>query len=263
MTSGCLKCQTAKLSIEQNSVGSFLGTWYIMRNDWYVLSAIHFSTNQLQEGSSELIFFTAEIATLYPSDAPTDVVADDDDPYGLDILLHEIEQAHGKNHAIALYQSLREPDSAATDATDDDIAYALSYCSFQTVLEEFIALDDLSDQLSCDVETMTGIKLHDRIAALLSPLPGSNCEVFYYCGDDPIDCVDLDESNIAAVEPRFSSSAEIEQSRLSKISSDGESDVISQDGESHSTAEQCPLFFKISLDKNAASLQHIRAVKKR
>ena len=263
MTSGSLKSQTAKLSIGQNSVEGFSGTWYIMRNDWYVLSAIHLSTNQLQEGSSELIFFTAEIATLYPSDTPTDAVVDDDDPYGLDLILHEIEQAHGKNHATALYQSLREPNSVATDVADDDITYALSFCSFKTVLEEFIALDDLSDQLSSDVETMTGIKLHDRIAALLSPLPGSNGEVFYYSGDNVVDCVGLEENSIAPADLGFSSGTDIEQSRLSKISSDGESDALSHDGESDSTAEQCPLFFRISLDGNAASMQHIRAVKKR
>jgi hypothetical protein len=257
MTSGVLKTQTAKLSIDgDGNVANYVGQWFLMRIDWYVLSAIHLSMDTLEADNgtfSRLIFFTAGISTLYPNDNSNteDAVIDDndDDIYGLDLILHDIEQSHGKNYALTLYQSLRQPDFDTSDLSEDDVAFAMSFCTFKTVLEEIISVEDLSDQLGPDVETMTGIKLHNLLLTLLNQVPMSNGQVFYYVCEDGendielLDCVSNQDNDFGS-------------SHLSRHSNDEESDA-----QFHN--EDPSLFFRMTLDGNVATQQHIRSLKKR
>lgn len=262
ITSGLLKQKTAKLSVNGN-VADYSGQWFLMRLDWYVLSAIHLSTLTIEEAKnstfSHLIFFTAGISTLYPNDdtKTEDVVMDDDDFYGLDLILHDIEQAHGKNYALALYQSLREPDFNTCDLSEEDVAYALSFCTFKTVLKKVISVDDLSDQLGSHVETMTGIKLCDLLSTLLNQVPMSDGQIFYCArggdenGIESLDCVSIQENDIGS-------------SHLSRHSNDEDSDAQYHDDEpSQQLAQSSPVFFRIALDGTAATEQHIRSIKKR
>jgi hypothetical protein len=228
-----------------------------MRLDWYVLTVILFSDKLMKESNStyqQLFFFTTGIAALYPTDDTSrNAVNDDDDTYGIDLLVHEIEQAHGKNYAAALYLALKDQDSPiVSDVKDEDITHALGFCAFQRVLKEFISLDDLSDdQLDFDAETTTGIKLDNLIGTLISPLPGSDGQVFYFSGDDSVDTNVLEE---VALLPSNDIHIDVDG---------GESGGRTPEEEPNIIPEQLPLFFRIFLDGNAASQQDIRAVKKR
>ncbi|KAL3795130.1 hypothetical protein HJC23_007358 [Cyclotella cryptica] len=276
MTSGSLKSQTAKLSIQ--SAGDFFGNWFVMRVDWYVLTAIHFSANLIEDSNGayqQLTLFTAGITDLYPSDddaAKAAASSDDyEDPYGIDLVINEIDHAHRKNYAIALFQSLRHPKAPISNVQNEEVNYAMNACSFKKVLREFISLDDLSDQLSSNSETMTGIKLCELIEALLSPLPGSDGKVFYFNGDykpdgdvseescdEPMDSGSLNSNDEDDVNVKGS-----DQNRLSRQSDDGESDIYSVGGgERDSLEDRPPLFFRLTLDGDAATQHHIRSLKK-
>lgn len=264
ITSGSLRSPTAKLVVDQTAVGSFTGAWFLMRVDWYVLSAILLSTNRIEEKNSsftQLIFFTAGITTLYPSDNSNNdtkdenIVTDDDDIYGLSLLLNELDESHGKNYAKALYEVLRLTYPSTINISADDVTYALSFCSFRAVLQEFISLDDLSDQLSDDVETMTGIKLYELILTLLCPIPGSNGEVFYFIGDDGIY---RNISGDKSIESLLSN--DMDQSIITRQSNDEEIDQQFDHKEARTLA---PLFFRLYLDGHVASREHISSIKKR
>ena len=270
MTSGALKSQIAQLSVNQTSVGDLFGCWFVMRSDWYVLSLIHFSELLIEEEKMayhNLTLFTAGINSLYPSDNTEDVRGVEDDPYGLDLILHEIEQAHGKHYAIALYQSLIATDSPL-NADSEDVAYALSYCSFKTVLKVQISLDDLTDELNSEVKTMTGIKLYNLIKSLLRPLPESNGVVFYFIEDTVDDCVST-EVNTELTDLGSLHSNDLSESVVSKTFIEEESDVDndSANEKPNQLARECltrgPLYFKIFLNGNVASQIDLCAVKQR
>ena len=279
ITSGLLNTQTAKL-LSQATVGDFCGDWFIMRVDWYVVSAILFSTKLMEDGNSspykQLILFTSGITDLYPTDDDTtnSAAAHEDDPYGLDLVVNEIEQAHSKNYATALYQALRNQNSPISSVQSEDVAYALRSCFFKIVLREFISLDDLSDQLSPEAETMTGIKLYELIGTLLSPLPGSDDQLFYFNGNEILDNDHSGEGSLEQTDLRSLNSHDLDDtnlrcsdhSRVSRHSNDGESDAQSHGGDSapadeHPSTDLSPLFFRISFDGKIASRHHIRALK--
>ena len=275
ITSGALgsQSQIAQLSVNQTSVGDLSGCWFVMRSDWYVLSLIHFSDLLIDEDKvayHDLTLFTAGINSLYPNDITKDVIGGEDDPYGLDLFLHQIEREHGKNYAIALYQSLIATDSPVDVAgSEEDIAYALSYCSFKTVLKVLISLDDLTDELHSEVETMTGIKLYNLIKSLLRPLPESNGEVFYFIGDTVDDAVST-EVNTELTDLGSLHSNDLSDSLVSKTFVEEESDVDYDSGNQtpHQPAREYltrgPLYFKLFLNgKIIASQKDVCAVKQR
>ena len=236
-----------------------------MRLDWYVLSTIFLSSVPVEEGQDVyhlLIFFTAGISSLYPNDDTKndgDAVVENEDYYGLDLVLHDIELAHGKNYAMALYHSMRNSELQTARIKERDVAYALTFCSFRMALKEFLSLDDLSYQLSHDAETMTGIKLQELIGTLLGPLPGNDGQVFYFKAEEAVDIEDSDEPIDFGSLP----SNDIDHSASGdQIDEDSDMPFRSEE-QDEQTAENVPLFFRIYLDGKAASQQDIRAVKQR
>lgn len=243
-----------------------------------MLSAIHLSAQLIEDSSGayqKLTFFTAGITDLYPSDddaANADDASDnDDDPYGIDLVVNEIEQAHEKNFATALFQALRHPVSPISNVHNDEVSYSLNACSFKKVLREFISLDNISDHLSSNVETMTGIKLYELIGTLLSPLPGSDGQVFFFNGNYTSECEFSSESGDEPMDNgSLTSNYEddihvrgIDQNRLSRNSNDGESDVQSNGGRNLEHSEdQTPLFFRLTLDGKVITQHHIRSLKR-
>lgn len=268
MISGSLKCQTARLLINQNHVEGYTGDWFLMRLDWYVLSTVLLSSTLLDEGAGvyrNLLFFTAGIGSLYPNDdtATDDAVAEDEEFYGLDLVLHDIELAHGRNYATALYYALRHQESQTEDVNGQDVSYALAHCSFRMVLKEFISLDDLSDNLCDRAETLTGKKLDELIGTLLSPLPESDGQVFYYIAKGTLEEEDSDES-VNGLDLGSLPSNDIDHNIISRQQKDEEGDEVPQKREpDQQAAEQSPMFFKIFLNGVAASSRHFRVLKQR
>lgn len=149
-----------------------------MRVDWYVLSVIHFSLVDRvvsEEDSSScrnLNFFTVGITDLYQSNDDVrnidDCSENDSEHFGVSDIADEVEIAHGKNFSRALYLALRHKESLpVTSIHNEDVAYALKFCSFKEVLQAYVSLDDLSDQLGSEAEKMAGRKLSELIGCLL------------------------------------------------------------------------------------------------
>ena len=119
----------------------------------------------------------------------------------------------------------------------------------------------------CSIHDVTN--LTPMTASSLSPLPGSNDEIFYFQGDEVLDCEGgvtnrLAPSNLYGTDDDFS--AEDEQSNiLEKDVDDDDGDALSLEEEEKRTSvsdSDPPMFFRFTLDGKNVSLQDILTLKK-
>ncbi|KAL7554217.1 hypothetical protein ACHAWF_017632 [Thalassiosira exigua] len=257
ITSDSFKTHAAKLSVDQNSsILNYSGCWFIMRVDWYVLSLVCLELRDEVENEEEggqsfrhLSFFTAGIIDLYQSDDDVSETKNqsDIDPsdvdYGVNRIAEDIENAHAKHFAKALYLALRDTSVPITSLRNDDVTYALSSCFFQKSLQIFVSVDDLSAHLGSSVQTITGTKLAQVIGTLLQVVPGDDNILFYHGAIvDSLDESDDAESGHSEFAPQTFEGGEEENYCAS--------------------GDNPPLFFRFMLDQQLVSLDDIRALKK-
>ncbi|KAL7542994.1 hypothetical protein ACHAXR_012278 [Thalassiosira sp. AJA248-18] len=282
ITSDSFQTQAAKLAIDQNkAIDDYSGSWFIMRVDWYVLSVVCLELRdqvQCEEGKMQsfrhLSFFTAGIIDLYQSD--DDVNDAKNYVYtGVSEIATEIESSHAKNFARASYLALRDAHNPITSLEMNEVEYILSSCRFKEVLHAFVSVDDLSDHLSSDAQTMTGSKLGSVIGTLLQIVPGSNDEIFFYYGaeieDSDEEAIKIGPNNIHDLSLNDSHddfmAADVRSFPIEEDASDGMQSFDEVDDSiphRHPDSDNPPLFFRFTLgqDQEVASLNDILALKK-
>ena len=262
ITSTSFQTQAAQLSIDENMpILQYSGSWFIMRVDWYVLSIVCLELHDQIQCKAEsllsfryLYFFTAGIYDLYQSDddisdAKTVINNAEGGNDHFDLAIIELD--HAKNFARACYLGLRDPADPIQSLQNDEVAYALSSLSFEESLRIFISVNDLSAHLNSDAQTVTGTKLCAVIKSMLMTVPGSDEQLFYYCGDE-IDSLDESESAFHSVpnnvvDPSLGNSRDLEEE---------------EPNIKYSNIDNPPLFFRFTLDQEVVGFNDLLALKK-
>jgi len=189
LLSNSFDANVVKLSISQDVIvgGTEPGTWLLLRHDSHVLTFIHLpfheQVSEVDDNDTlfvyrEVTFFTASIGGLYYTQ---DDLADDDS-IERDETEHEcvvdvadaLENAHGRNYALAAYLALRHRSSDKLFSfTDGDFEHVLNQCTETKITSHGV-----------DVTKEDGPKLATLITDIqLSPVPGGG-PYFFYSGNE-------------------------------------------------------------------------------
>lgn len=180
---------------------------------------------------------------------------DNEDYFGVSDIAEAVQSAHAKNFSRACYQGLRDTSDPITSLQHGEIAYALSSLVFVESLHTFVSVDDLSDHLSSDAQTMTGTKLVAVILTLLKVVPGSNGRLLFYYGHGDFEPALNDVLSDAHDNFGGEDMAELSSERGASERAQSFHDETDESG-------QTPMFFRFTLDDEQISLDEILTLKK-
>ena len=140
---------------------------------------------------------------------------------------------------------------------DDDVAYALSSLSFEESLQIFV--DEQS--ANSDPQPVTGKKLCAVIQSLMRIVPGSNEQLFYYCGNE------IDESAFRVVPnnvvgPSLGNSGDDVMVVESQYARNGELLEGEETNHQYPNIDDPPLFFRFTLDQEVVGFNELLTLKK-
>ena len=150
-----------------------------------------------------------------------------------------------------------------TSLENSEVTYALSSCYFRQIQwQTFVSVGDLPGHLNSDAPTMTGTKLDAVIGTLLTTMPGSNDQVFFYHGAEIIRPIELPNMSADQSPPNDFRSDDVRNFSTEKdVVNDIES-LEEDETNFHPDSGNPPLFFRFTLDKKLASMTDILALKK-